>query len=164
MGKQRRDLEVPCKFERKGVFYMMRSLFPVINDGFFSDSALDHFFDGFPGSEDYVRVPKVDIEDKKDHYEVKADLPGFTKDQVHVSYQNGVLSLTAHKDASQETKDKEHNYIRKERSSSDFRRQFAVKGVKEDGIKANLADGVLTITMPKVAEAIEKAPHTIKVE
>jgi HSP20 family protein len=142
----------------------MRNLFPVLGNGLFSDSALDSFFDGMMPSEDYVRVPKVDIEDKRDHYEVRADLPGFTKDQVHISYQNGILSLSAHKDSSQETKDSDHNYIRRERSSSDFRRQFSVRGIKEEGIKANLKDGVLTITLPKVDEAIEKAPRQITIE
>lgn len=47
----------------------MRGLLPF--DGFFGDTALDHFFSDAPAAyKDYVSVPKVDIEDKKDFYEL----------------------------------------------------------------------------------------------
>ena len=59
----------------------MRGLLPF--DGFFGDTALDHFFSDTPAAyKDYVSVPKVDIEDKKDFYEITCDMPGFTKDQI----------------------------------------------------------------------------------
>ena len=63
----------------------MRGLLPF--DGFFGDTALDHFFSDAPAAyKDYVSVPKVDIEDKKDFYEITCDMPGFTKDQISISY------------------------------------------------------------------------------
>ena len=59
----------------------MRGLLPF--DGFFGDTALDHFFNDTPAAyKDYVSVPKVDIEDKKDFYEITCDMPGFTKDPL----------------------------------------------------------------------------------
>lgn len=61
-------------------------------------------------------------------------------------------------------KDDDRHYIRRERSSSVFRRQFNVKGIKEDGIKAGLKDGILTITLPKLPQEIEKAPHRIQID
>lgn len=65
----------------------MRGLLPF--DGFFGDTALDHFFSDAPAAyKDYVSVPKVDIEDKKDFYEITCDMPGFTKDQISISYEN----------------------------------------------------------------------------
>ena len=68
----------------------MRGLLPF--DGFFGDTALDHFFNDTPAAyKDYVSVPKVDIEDKKDFYEITCDMPGFTKDQISISYENGIL-------------------------------------------------------------------------
>ena len=135
----------------------MRGLLPF--DGFFGDTALDHFFSDAPAAyKDYVSVPKVDIEDKKDFYEITCDMPGFTKDQISISYENGILSLSAQKEEQTEEKDDDRHYIRRERSSSVFRRQFNVKGIKEDGIKAGLKDGILTITLPKLPQEIEKAP------
>ena len=61
----------------------MRSLIPF--DGLFGDTVLDHFFDDVPTIyKDYVSVPKADIEDLKDHYEVTCDMPGYTKDEIQV--------------------------------------------------------------------------------
>ena len=141
----------------------MRSLLPMFDD-FFMDDGWDSFFDNAPAMRNRISVPREDIEDKKDHYEVVADFPGFTKDQIHVSYERGVLTLEAHKDNSKETNDKDKNFIRKERYASDFRRQFAVKGIKKNGIKAALHDGVLTITLPKAEPEIDKGPTHIAIE
>ena len=95
----------------------MRGLLPF--DGFFGDTALDHFFSDAPAAyKDYVSVPKVDIEDKKDFYEITCDMPGFTKDQISISYENGILSLSAQKEEQTEEKDDDRHYIRRERSSS----------------------------------------------
>ena len=141
----------------------MRSLLPMLDD-FFMDDGWDSFFDNAPAMRNCITVPRVDIEDKKDHYEVVADFPGFTKDQIHVSYERGVLTLEAHKDNSKETNDKDKNFIRKERYASYFRRQFAVRGIKENGIKAALHDGVLTITLPKAEPEIDKGPTHIAIE
>lgn len=81
----------------------MRGLLPF--DGFFGDTALDHFFSDAPAAyKDYVSVPKVDIEDKKDFYEITCDMPGFTKDQISISYENGILSLSAQKEEQTEEK------------------------------------------------------------
>lgn len=81
----------------------MRGLLPF--DGFFGDTALDHFFSDAPAAyKDYVSVPKVDIEDKKDFYEITCDMPGFTKDQIRISYENGILSLSAQKEEQTEEK------------------------------------------------------------
>lgn len=140
----------------------MRSLLPMFDDGFFGGSALDQFFDDFaPAST--VKVPKVDIEELKDHYEIKADLPGFTKDEVNVTYANDVLTIDAKKDDTKETKDEDRHFLRRERVTSAFRRQFAVKGIKKEDIKTDLKDGILTISLPKVEQEIEKAPYHIQI-
>ena len=118
----------------------MRSLIPF--DGLFGDTVLDHFFDDVPTIyKDYVSVPKADIEDLKDHYEVTCDMPGYTKDEIQVTYENGILSLSAKREDTKETKDADRKFIRRERSFAGFQRQFAVSGVKEEGIKASLKHG-----------------------
>lgn len=158
----RRDFRSGELFIRKEVF-TMRGLLPF--NGFFGDNVFDDFFNDVPVLyNDQVTVPKVDIEEKKDSYEITCDMPGFNKDQIHVSYENGVLSLSAKKEAETVTKEDDRHFIRRERSSSTFRRQFAVKGIKEDAIKAALNDGVLTVTLPKMKEEIQKAPHRIEIE
>lgn len=46
----------------------------------------------------------MDIEDKKDFYEITCDMPGFAKDQISISYENGILSLSAQKEEQTEEK------------------------------------------------------------
>ncbi len=128
----------------------MRSLLPMLsNNGFFTDDALD-FFDNFPVFSSHFKIPKVDIEDLKDHYEVTADLPGFAKDQISVTYQDNVLTIAAKSENSKETKDDDKHYIRRERGVSAFKRQFIVDGINKENIKANLKDGILKIELPKL--------------
>lgn len=138
----------------------MRSLIPF--EGLFGDTVLDDFFNNAPvGYQEYKGLPKVDIEDFKDRYEVTCDMPGFKKDEVHVTYENGVLSISAKK--STEDDGKEHNYIRRERVTTTFQRQFAVKDIEETEISAALTDGVLTIKLPKKDLTIQKAAHHIEI-
>ena len=141
----------------------MRSLIPF--DGLFGDTVLDHFFDDVPTIyKDYVSVPKADIEDLKDHYEVTCDMPGYTKDEIQVTYENGILSLSAKREDTKETKDADRKFIRRERSFAGFQRQFAVSGVKEEGIKASLKDGVLKIALPKEDQKKVEESHRISID
>lgn len=91
-------------------------------------------------------------------------MPGFTKDEVHISYENGILSIAAKKENKTETKDEEKHYIRHERGAVGFQRQFTVKGIKEDGIKASLKDGVLKIALPKEDQKKVEESHRITIE
>ena len=141
----------------------MRSLIPF--DGLFGDTVLDHFFDDVPTIyKDYVSVPKADIEDLKDHYEVTCDMPGYTKDEIQVTYENGILSLSAKREDTKETKDADRKFIRRERSFAGFQSQFAVSGVKEEGIKASLKDGVLKVELPKSGKPRIEPSHKIQID
>ncbi|MDY6085022.1 MAG: Hsp20/alpha crystallin family protein [Dialister sp.] len=141
----------------------MRSLLPM--EGLFGDTVLDQFFKDVPTIyRDYVAAPKCNIAELKDHYEVTAEMPGFSKDQIHISMENGVLSISAEKEETKETKDEERRYIRRERGVSAFQRQFSVKGIKESDIKASLKDGILKIELPKLKKEIEKPSRQIEIE
>lgn len=63
---------------------MMKNLFPVVsaNDVFNADSMFDNFLHGFAP----MNMPKVDIEDKGNAYELKADLPGVAKEDINLTY------------------------------------------------------------------------------
>ena len=59
---------------------------------------------------------KTDIKEHDDHYDVMLDLPGFKKDDIHVSLENGYLTISAAKGLDKDEKDKETGrYIRRER-------------------------------------------------
>ena len=71
---------------------------------------------------------------------------------------------TIYKDYVAVPKDEEKHYIRHERGAVGFQRQFTVKGIKEDGIKASLKDGVLKIALPKEDQKKVEESHRITIE
>ena len=100
----------------------------------------------------YAWAPSVDVSETDASYEVRAELPGVTKDDLHVSVKDGLLTLSGEK--RQEKVDDTQNYRRVERRYGSFQRKFRLPGeVETDDIKAGYADGVLTLSIPKPATA-----------
>jgi len=91
----------------------------------------------------------VDIKENEDAYTVEADLPGLAKEDIELDYSNDVLSIRAQQEMSTEEKDDESNYIRRERSSRSYNRQFLIKDIDEDNITAEFDNGVLKVQLPK---------------
>jgi HSP20 family protein len=99
--------------------------------------------------------PVVDISETPENYLVTAELPGLTKDDVNINYEDGVLTIRGEK--RQEKEEKRKNYHRLERSFGAFERSFRVPSrVLVDKIDAKFKDGVLSLTMPKAEEARPK--------
>ncbi|GAA3733280.1 Hsp20/alpha crystallin family protein [Salinicoccus jeotgali] len=74
------------------------------------------FFNNFPE----IQSIKTDIKETKDKYELEAELPGFAKDSIDVSYENGMLTIAAENNLVNEQKDDEGKIIQKERSYNNF--------------------------------------------
>lgn len=91
----------------------------------------------------------VDIKDQEDEYLLIADLPGLDKENIELNYENSVLSIGAHQEQEKEEKHEEENYIRRERSSRSYNRQFLIENVVEEEIEATFENGVLTVRLPK---------------
>ncbi len=145
----------------------MRSLFPVsTNDFLFPDNVFDNFFHGFmqPSGMPQMNLPKVDIQDTDQAYLITADLPGVTKEEVNITYDNDILTIAAQHNQENEEKDDDKNYIRKERTSSSFSRQFVVRNIHKDGIEAEFTNGVLKITLPKADPSVIDASHRIDIK
>ena len=115
------------------------------------DSLFDNFFAPATTGEGKSGffAPRVDLKDKGDHYEVTAELPGVRKDDIHVTIENGVLSLEA--ETRQEDKEeKDGKLIRQERRYGKYVRSFSVgRGIKESDIDASFENGVLKLSVPK---------------
>ena len=144
----------------------MTSLFPVVNTNDFAvPDVFDNFFNNFmwPADSSY-NVPKVDIEDKGDAYVMKADMPGVAKEDINLTYDNDVLTLSASHVEHKDEQDEQKNYIRKERMSTPFCRQFPVSGIQKEGIQAAFENGVLTITLPKEKTQTTEPQHTIEIQ
>lgn len=92
----------------------------------------------------------VDVEDKGDGYEVKAYFTGVAKDDIDVELNEGRLSISVNVEDKEEDKDK--NYLQKEFTSYSATRGVYLKDASSEGLSAKYADGVLTVTVPKIVE------------
>jgi HSP20 family protein len=101
-------------------------------------------------------APSVDIIEDDKEWLVKADLPEVKKEDVKVTVENGVLTITGERKFEKEEKDKKYHRI--ERSYGNFLRSFALPDAA-DGSKVNaeFKDGVLKVHLPKSEKAKPKA-------
>lgn len=129
------------------------------------ETLLDDFFD-FP-RERYVRsnsnsngLMQTDISENDEGYTLVMNLPGFKKENVKAELKDGYLTISATTNTSNEEKDSNGKYIRKERYSGSCSRSFYVgEVVTQEDIKAKFEDGTLKISVPK-KEAKPEVPET----
>ncbi len=126
----------------------------------FGETLLDGFF-GFPTRENFGRssntngLMQTDITEKDDSYEVTMNLPGFKKEDVRGELKDGYLVVSATTNTSNDEKDSEGRYIRRERYSGSCSRSFYVgEDITQEDIRAKFEDGTLKLSIPKK----EKAP------
>ena len=93
---------------------------------------------------------KMNVEDAGTAYVVTAELPGVTRDQIDVELNEGRLSVSVDKKESDEEKGK--NYLYKESGEWSATRGVYLKDAASEGLAAKYADGVLTVTVPKIVE------------
>lgn len=97
-------------------------------------------------------VPAIDVAESDKAFTVSAELPGMEEKDVDVSVTGDLLVIKGEK--RQEREEKEQNYYVSERTYGQFQRAFTLPtGIDRDKIAAAFAKGVLTVTLPKSAEA-----------
>ena len=101
-------------------------------------------------------APAVDVSENENEYRVKADIPGVKKEDLNVSVQDGILTISAESKFEDEEK-KEGRVIRQERRYGKYSRSMRLgKDVDTSNVKAEYRDGVLELTLPKVEEVKPK--------
>jgi HSP20 family protein len=133
--------------------------------------ALGRFFGGWgDADEDRLAPFGVDIREDADHLFVEADLPGFRKEDVNITLENGTLTIEAEKrqesppagarPSQRRQADREGgpaNYLLRERRYERFARSFTLpQNVNEQNVQAKLDNGCLTITLNKREESKPK--------
>jgi HSP20 family protein len=110
----------------------------------------------------YTGYLSLDVYDKDDELIVKADTPGLDEKDLSINFSNGLLTIQGEKKI--EERDQKENYFLMERSYGQFMRsiQLPFQADPKD-IKAKLENGVLTITIKKPKEAMDKVSK-IKIE
>ncbi|TIO32702.1 Hsp20/alpha crystallin family protein [Mesorhizobium sp.] len=111
---------------------------------------------------DWQIAPAMDLVEKGKEYEITAELPGIDEKNVEIKLANRTLTIKGEKTEEKEEKDKD--YYLSERRYGSFQRSFQLpEGVDADKIDASFAKGVLTVKLPKTAEA-QKAEKKIAVK
>lgn len=99
--------------------------------------------------------PSFEVKETKDGFVFKADVPGIKETDLGVSLTGNRLTVSGKRDAEKE--DKGETYYTYERTYGSFTRSFTLPdGVNANAIHADLRDGVLSIVLPKVPEAVAK--------
>ncbi|MDO5028295.1 MAG: Hsp20/alpha crystallin family protein [Bacillota bacterium] len=118
----------------------------------------DSLFDSFFSNNISPRQFNVDIIEKDGGYMLKADLPGFEKGDINITYSDNILSIGAESKKESEEKSENGRYLRRERSTASIKRQFIVKDLDREAIKASFENGVLNLDLPLKKE--EEAEST----
>jgi len=107
-------------------------------------------------------APAVDVSEKEDAFHIRADLPGVKKDDLEITFQDGVLTINA-ETSEEKREEKEGRVIRQERRYGKFVRSMNLgDAVDPDKIKADYKDGVLDLVLPK-AEKVKPRKIDVKV-
>src|SRR5262245_14497193 len=104
-------------------------------------------------------VPPVDIHEEKDRMVITAELPGFKENEISLTTENGMLTISGERKFEKEENGK--NYHRVERSYGRFARSFSLpNNVDREKIQARFENGLLSVDLPKREDA---KPRTIKI-
>ena len=104
---------------------------------------------------------KPDIKETDGAYELEMDLPGFSKDEVKASLENGYLTISAAKELDQDEQEKKTGkYIRRERYAGACESTFYVgEDVTQADIKGEFKHGILKLTIPKQAAQVPEKKY-----
>jgi HSP20 family protein len=99
-----------------------------------------------------MSFPVVDLAETEKEYRITAELPGLAEKDVELTLANGVLTLKGEKRDAREEDEKDYHVS--ERRYGSFQRSFRLpEDVDVERIEAGCKDGVLTVTLPKTAQA-----------
>lgn len=98
------------------------------------------------------RMPRLDIIDRDSEVVVRAELPGVRREEIEISMTGNLLTIKG--ETKREEKEEKGDYYRCETSQGSFSRTVALPAeVSESGSRAQLRDGILEMTLPKVEKA-----------
>ena len=109
-----------------------------------------------------VGYPMSDLEDKGTHYELKADLPGLSKDKVDIKVTNDSIEISGKQEEAKE--EESANYLLRERRWASFSRSYGFPDeVKPSEAEAEMKNGILHVKLPK-KEPTKEEVHKVKIK
>jgi len=118
----------------------------------------NHVLESLFTADDLMRTtksPSMDIAENENELVVTAELPGVKKDQVKVTFEKGVLAIEGQR--KQDELPKDAQVLLNEMRVRDFSRSIRIDGdIDANNITAELEDGILSVTLPKMEETKPK--------
>ena len=110
-------------------------------------------------------MPAVNVKENKRGFKLEVSSPGFEKEDFEINVDHNIITISAKKDETYESKDSDDRLIRQEFSSSSFSRSFTLpENINTEKISATQKNGVLIITLPKKENAIEDQVKKIEIK
>lgn len=131
-----------------------------------SDLFGDSFFRPFFEMSDMVNSNmgfKVDIQETKDAYQLEAELPGVTQDQIDLAVDDDTLTISCDMKHEEKQEDKENHYCYTERRYGHMTRSFNLEGINQEGIRADYKNGILYVLLPKAEPEKKPEPRRIAI-
>ena len=101
-----------------------------------------------------LRAPEADVVETEREIQVHLEMPGMNADQIDISLENNILSITGEKRQERTEGDERHRWHLTERRYGRFSRSFVLpRDVDGEAIQANFEDGVLRVVIPKSEKA-----------
>jgi len=121
---------------------------------------MDGLFTNYGRAVTSSSYPLVNVYEDKENIMVTAELPGITREQVSITYADGVLTIAGKQKPLANVKNM--TAVRQERTEGDFEKTLRIPTkINQNNINASFSNGILTITLPKAEEA---KPKTITIE
>lgn len=128
-----------------------------------SDDFFSNFGRSFFNNWNEMKSLKSDIKETDKEYVVKIDMPGVAKKDIALNFKDDVLTVDAKRDSFDDESDQKGNIIASERDYGAYSRSYRLPQVDGKEISAKYEDGVLTVTLPKTKEEIDKN-HNIQID
>ena len=100
---------------------------------------------------------RTDITETADGYLLEAELPGFGKDEIQLSVDGDMLTISAERKTEHEETDSENRVIRSERRYGSCSRRFDISGIDAEAIGAKYENGILCLTLPRKEQEVPQA-------
>ncbi len=129
------------------------ALSPILRVQRDMDRLFDQLLQGFPGNQRLLAAyPKLDLSESEKEYQIELELPGLTRDEVELLVEDDALVI--HGRHERKSEDTGRHYHRIERSFGSFQRILNLPpDADQENVIAKMDDGVLRVTIPRLAEA-----------